>query len=1008
MANTQPRPIEIGFPIQGLDRSLPARNQPQFTTYELMNVRAFPPSSDRLGGGSREGYSKLFTQVAGTVEAPRITGLDVLTESTNITDPNSYSEISIVEDWSGVADADPADLGGDWHYYAIDSTVTLPNEAAVASSILTLKAQLSRSSIIMSSYFVQQANGVSVTITASAQCATTTSGFGASGQPTLIGPILAVASNNGRGVLAALAATASNKAKLRISLFNGTSTSMLFESAEFTLSGSATTASYVISLTNTDGVLEARVQATGVLSGSLDLDVTLAGTTTETGLRGGLFYHEGSSTITRTITEISLTQLHPPTSTVYANLDKGLANTTDGNRYFIPATWSHCRLASGAVTVSAAGPTSASYSTSPASTPNGPFVDTVSAVLRCSNYGQGSASFETTHNWAVFTGDATVQHGVEIEANPGTPSDSAGDIAMPVFRISEDFKDGLMIKHRAINHEPDTGMSKMDLTSGLMDMLAVVGGVGTKLNNPSGSAISIAWHRDNKLRITDDGTNIKIYINGMLVHSFTPSSLPDWTSTIENALAGNTRVGFTNASAPTVSSLNSTMGSVRIVQGETPADLVVSNVKNKLAIYSPSIVQIGDTEDRSISDVSGPNLVNPLPSSASFNRKFYAVDGSRSLIINPATLTSEDWAPAVLAGTLPVGCQHVEFFRGSAYLAATDSDPTIWYKSRTLDPLDFDFGADPQVSSAVAGNNGEVGQPADAITALFGYSSDYLFFGMARSLGVLEGDPGYGGQFQIISNEAGIVGPRAYCFDDRGNLYFLGAGGLYRMFRAQFDPEPVGPRKLRRALEELDTSTNLIQMAFRPSDRTVRIYITPTDGETIGTYFVYDTRTDGFYSDQIPLEHGPWSIAQTTGVEDIDRNIIIGGNDGTIRRPDDDATSDDGTAITSWVEIVIPEEGSGGIETICQEIQFVMGEGGGTVRWYWFVGNSPEEVRLQTVDNLDYVDSGSISSTGFRPPIGLRQTGASHKIRLESSSDTERWSLERLTAQMAMTNNRRR
>jgi hypothetical protein len=405
-------------------------------------------------------------------------------------------------------------------------------------------------------------------------------------------------------------------------------------------------------------------------------------------------------------------------------------------------------------------------------------------------------------------------------------------------------------------------------------------------------------------------------------------------------------------------------------------------------------------------------LIQPRPQSASFNRRFYAVDGDRDIIVDPVTLTSVTWASEVTDGTLPADCQLISFFRGAAYLAATNSDPTIWYKSRTLDPLDWDYAADPQVSTAVAGNNGTVGQPADAITAIFGFADDYLVFGMARSIGVLEGDPNYGGQFQIKTRETGIVGPRAFCFDDRGNLYFVGAGGLYLMLRGSFDPSPVGPRKLRRQLEELDLSANFVQMEFRASDRTVRIYSTPTDGITPATCFVLDTRTEGYFSDQIPIAHGPWAIEQINGVLDLDRNLIIGGNDGYVRRPNDDALTDDGVAIPSHVEIPIPDLGSGGLlEYIAQELQFVLAEGGGRITWRWFTAASPEQVRLQTVGQEQA--SGVLDGTGFKPPIGLRATGAAHKLRLEATgfaadgTTPNRWALERVTAMLAATTRRR-
>ena len=1009
MANTPPRPIELGFPIQGLDRSLPARNQPPYTTYELMNVRAFPPSSDRLGGGTREGTTKLFDEdnQAGTTGSRRINGLDVITEATTITDPNGFAKTVLVEDWSSQAVADPGDLGANWYPFRVTSPSTQnlnANFSINGSQQLLMDTGVSSDiKSILCGFFVDQQVGISMVLRADGQADAASGGYGLADQCTYCGPVLAVSNVGSTGIMACFERVGADQVQAKIFEFTQETFVEKVASATFTLNGTATIQDYTITLAVVTGEVTATFAAIGALTGPADLASTLTYTTALSGQRGG---GAGFSAATatpilngRTVDSVTLTKLIPPANTIYSTIDPDLANPIDGNRFYIPSDFTGiARDNAGVITVTPGGTTSASDL-------DPPVVDTTTNLIVVSNPGQANADYAQEVNFLVYT-DTTQEYGIICRPLLPSGASSDDDIASPIYRVSADGRNALILFLRS--DDSVSGAQSRTIVSRIYGV-AIVDNVATELGSILGTNQVIAFRDSEGFRATDDGTTIRFYINGILLYSLDPSSFANWTTGIGTSLSAYQGVGFTGGSlSGTGSSSRADFGKVEIVQGEVVASVSFDNVKNKIAIYSSEIINIGDSKTLLVTPVVGPFLSNPLPSSTSFNRKFYAVDGASELIIDPATNTSSAWSPAVTAGVLPAGCGLVASFRGSAYLAATTSDPTIWYKSRSFDFLDWDYGADPQVSSAVAGNNGEVGQPADAITALFPYSSDYLFFGMARSLGVLEGDPGYGGQFQIVSNETGIVGPRAYCFDDRGNLYFLGAGGLYRMFRAQFDPEPVGPRKLRRALEEIDTSANLIQMAFRPSDRTVRIFITPADGLTRGTHFVYDTRTDGFYSDQFPIDQGPWAIEQLMGVADNDRNIIIGGNDGYVRRPDDSAVNDDGTDISSWVEIIIPEEGAGGIETICQELQFVMGEGGAAVQWFWFVGDSPEEVRLQTVANGDHVDTGVIQGTGFRPPVGLRQTGAAHKIRLSATSGIDRWSLERLTAQMAMTNNRRR
>lgn len=1008
MAYSNPQPVELAFPLKGVDRSLPARRQPPMTTYELLNVRAFPPSSDRLGGGTREGHSKLFDEdnQAGTSAARRIQGLSVLTEATNITDPSALTRVALSEDWSSQTAGNPTDLGTNWYPFQITSSGARNINASFSingSQQLALDSGVSSSlRSVLCGFFVDQAVGISMVIKADGQADTNFGNNGGDDQIMNVGPTLGVSNDGTTGILACVSRVGADQVQCKIYEYNLVTFTEKATSATLTLNGSATIIDWTISMTVSAGVVTATFESTGALTGPADLDEELTYETALTGKRGGIGLFCAPTTSvnvdSKVIDSVTLTKLVPPDNTVFADGDPSIANPFDANQYYLPSPFTGiARSAAGTITTTAGGTTSGSAIEPPA-------IDDTANEWTVQNPGTSNADHGQEVNFAVYT-DTTQRLGITLKPKPGGIGFS-NDMASPVFRASADGTNALILFLVADNSgSADQGRTIITRVYGV----SIVDNVATDLGSIWGTNLILEFRDEDGFRATDDGNNINFYVNGILVYSFSPSVFGNWTTAIADGLAEHAGVGFTGgARVLSTALLPGEFGQIQIVQGDTPAEITFDNVKNKLAIFSAETLQVGDTKELTVTDITGPNLSNPLPMAASFNRKFYAIDGIEEIIIDPATNTSSDWASAVTDGTLPSGCGLVTNFRGSTYLASTNADPTIWYKSRTLDPLDWDYGADPLVSSAVAGNNGEVGQPADAITALIPYSSDYMVFGMSRSLGVLEGDPGYGGQFQIVSNETGIAGPRAFCFDDRGNLYFMGSGGLYRMMRAQFDPEPVGPRKLRRVLEEIDTSTNLIQMGFRPTDRTVRIFITPADGETVGTHVVYDTRTDGFFLDKYPLDFGPWAVAQTMGVTETDRNLILAGNDGYIRRPDDAALSDDGTAISSLVEIVIPEIEMGRAESICQEIQFVTGEGGAAVQWYWFVGDSPEEVRLMTVEDEQYSATGTIQGTGFLDPVGLRETGAAHKIRFGATSSVKRWSLERAIAEMAITTLRRR
>ncbi len=58
--------MRVPFPILGLHRGLPAKEQPQGTSFDILNCRPFDVTSERIRGGQRPGTVKAYTtQVSG-------------------------------------------------------------------------------------------------------------------------------------------------------------------------------------------------------------------------------------------------------------------------------------------------------------------------------------------------------------------------------------------------------------------------------------------------------------------------------------------------------------------------------------------------------------------------------------------------------------------------------------------------------------------------------------------------------------------------------------------------------------------------------------------------------------------------------------------------------------------------------------------------------------------------------------------------------------------------------
>lgn len=58
--------MRVSFPVQGLHRGQPAKDQPEGTAFDLQNVRPFDVTSERIRGGQRPGLTKAYTtQISG-------------------------------------------------------------------------------------------------------------------------------------------------------------------------------------------------------------------------------------------------------------------------------------------------------------------------------------------------------------------------------------------------------------------------------------------------------------------------------------------------------------------------------------------------------------------------------------------------------------------------------------------------------------------------------------------------------------------------------------------------------------------------------------------------------------------------------------------------------------------------------------------------------------------------------------------------------------------------------
>lgn len=387
---------------------------------------------------------------------------------------------------------------------------------------------------------------------------------------------------------------------------------------------------------------------------------------------------------------------------------------------------------------------------------------------------------------------------------------------------------------------------------------------------------------------------------------------------------------------------------------------------------------------------------------------YYYIDGTATLIVGVPRWT------ALTAGTIPPGCRLICSWRGSIVLARSDADTTSYFISRLLDPFDWDYGADPFETAAFAGNSSAQGQPAQPITALMPGPDDILFIGCAGQILAMQGDPRTGGQLVVAEPNIGVLGPDAWCFDDKGNLYFVSGSGLYRIPRGSVGAQNVDQDRMGELLTDIDSSAMQIILKFSPIERCIYIYRTTVVTATANRHIVYDVEADAFFEDRYDggdgsaPEMNPFSAVVPISSVPEERTIYTGGSDGWVRRYVVDSDNDERTSttagISSGVDIYAPDS-SGVTEVMVEKLRLEGYTNSGTVALRWFVANAQNALAEQVVG--DAVVSTTQALAGYCTPLSIRRTAAAQKLRITQNTSGGWFLVERIAMSVSSRGRRR-
>lgn len=289
----------------------------------------------------------------------------------------------------------------------------------------------------------------------------------------------------------------------------------------------------------------------------------------------------------------------------------------------------------------------------------------------------------------------------------------------------------------------------------------------------------------------------------------------------------------------------------------------------------------------------------------------YMVGGGRAKVFDPVARTVTDWIPT--SGSLPGQTESgtttatiLIQFRGRLMLAGIESEPNNAYFSAIAEPLTWDT-AELVPGRAVAlgvGRNVTVGDPIVGAAVL---SNNALLIGCSNSIYILQGDPDdLASDLTPVALNTGCSGVRAITTAEDGLGLVHSPEGLYLV------PQGGAPVALSRDVlterieyPRTDRSSYQVCLLRDPARAGILIFLNAGAGST---HFWYDERTGGYRRGRGGFFPEKYAYQPTCGMVWRGRPVI-GTSDGRIVEFDDDATTDDSTAIESFYHFALDAPG---------------------------------------------------------------------------------------------------
>ncbi|MHA2063737.1 MAG: hypothetical protein ACXABY_05060 [Candidatus Thorarchaeota archaeon] len=450
----------------------------------------------------------------------------------------------------------------------------------------------------------------------------------------------------------------------------------------------------------------------------------------------------------------------------------------------------------------------------------------------------------------------------------------------------------------------------------------------------------------------------------------------------------------------------------------TVSALTTAPTVNSIVTQATSGAQmVVDSVDSTKTKIRGFTITGTFTTTAGHTLSGGGMDPTTEVpsAVNEATTTplwyDIEVHPDAASGSLPtqayLGCK----WAGRLVLSGNPDYPHQWYMSRVADHTDWAYLAGDDLAP-IAGANADAGEIGDIVTCLLPYTDDYMIFGCASSIHLLRGNPHRAGSIDAIDETTGIFGPKAWCLDDKDNVWFWGMNGVYKM-SPKFAVEHISNIAIPELVEDesVDPATHRIEMEYDRKNHGILITITLLADGTNSNYFVSLTETaTGIFPEAYPVQCGVYSTIFYDATDKTYRDMLVGCKDGYIRKFDPTAKDDDiggsDTAVDSYVLYPIVQMGEPDFEGKLYSLTINVSGGassgshtdsdGADVDYY--TADDAETLIEDVKDGAAAFYTETLTGTGRNQRIRERMRGAWAGFKFSNSNASETFSINRVLA----------